>query len=98
MIKCRRNLFVHKKFTISREKKEPIFQNYLEKSARNRGGVSSCHSEYSPDALGIYFSQPQKRGRKNPRTVAVLGFHRAYLFWSHTMVAETGLEPATSGL
>ena len=98
MIKCRRNLFVHKKFTISREKKEPIFQNYLEKSARNRGGVSSCHSEYSPDAFGIFFSQPQMGGRKNPRTVAVLGFHRAYLFWSHTMVAETGLEPATSGL
>ena len=35
---------------------------------------------------------------KSPETAWFRAFSVRYLFWSHNVVAETGLEPATSGL
>ena len=49
--------------------------------------------------LQISFFRAVKNGReKTPKPLRLRGFPVRYLFWSHNVVAETGLEPATSGL
>ena len=49
--------------------------------------------------LLISFSCAVKFGHeKSPETAWFRAFSVRYLFWSHNVVAETGLEPATSGL
>ena len=55
-------------------------------TARGRGGK-------------ISFFRAVKNGReKTPKPLRLRGFPVRYLFWSHNVVAEAGLEPTASGL